>query len=341
MTKRFNLLAVVLLAAYGCREALIRDESHPRQTVRGATMHPKVDFGHWAKIFPVETFEKKSGPRQFNTTPAGDPLDLWKPGGTPITSPADLCHVELVRQSYARTKNLGRAVPVDIIMWSVAPPVKSFLTKLGGVPHRESSKAWPTSDGMPYTFVGQFCFVDSRDIVSRNVPGDVMLIFFRDAGSIFDPSSVHIEWSSCDLDSPLTAEKCPKPSFVVPRLSGHIYRTNEYPDSWDVFEQAGHDQCYLFPTTQSSKIGRETRFVQGDPRRQNQELLCALNSVYPDTYTTDAKWPFIGLETLPEGWDKPDEHSGWGQYKMMFGDTGCMYFMIDGQGQVTWTWDCY
>lgn len=305
------------------------------------TLHPKVDFDKWAKVFPIETFQKHSGPRRFPSTGPGDPLDLWKPNGTAITSPADLCHIELVRKQYALSHDLGRAVPVDIVLWSVAPAVKPFLTKLGGVPHRESTRPWPTAEGKPYTFVAQFCFADSRDIVSRRIPDDVMLIFFKDSESLFDPNEVHIEWSSIELQSPLSADDCPPPSFVVPQLSGHLYRTNEYPESREIFEQAGHYQSYLFPATQSTKIGRETFFIQNDPRGPRNELLCALNSVCPDTWTPGRKWPFIGLETIPGDSANPGEHSGWGKYEMMFADTGCMYFLIDDKGTVTWTWDCY
>lgn len=35
-------------------------------------MHPKVDFEHWATVFPIETFQKTEGPRQFSTTDEGD-----------------------------------------------------------------------------------------------------------------------------------------------------------------------------------------------------------------------------------------------------------------------------
>ncbi|QDU87133.1 hypothetical protein Pla175_04890 [Pirellulimonas nuda] len=164
-----------------------------------------------------------------------------------------------------------------------------------------------------------------------------MLVFFKDADSVYDPEAIHVEWSSIELESPMTADECPKPSFVVPQLSGHIYRTNEYPESWDVFEQEGHYQCYLFPTTQASKIGRETFFTQHDARGAGEELICTLNSVHP----SKSKWPFIDLEELPDDWDKPDDHYGWGKYRMMFADVGCLYFVIDEDGNVSWSMDSY
>lgn len=331
-----------MLGTVGCSQS---DPSSDTETfseapLKRSTVHPKVDLAYWSKIFPLETFERTSGPRKFATTKSGDPLDLWKPRGEIITSPAHLCQVELVRKQYTQSRDLGPSVPVDIFLWSIDPPEKPFLTKLGGTPHRESTKPWPSKDGKPCTFVAQFCFADSRDILSRNLPGDVLLVFFKDANSLYD-DSIHIEWSEIELDSPLNAIECPSPEFAVPQLSGHIYRSNEYPESWEVFEQAGHYQYYLFPTTQSTKIGRETFFTQNDPRRPGEEFLCALNSVHPTTYPSGAKWPFIGLETLPDDWDKPDDDYGWGKYRMTFADVGCMYFLIDEQGVVTWSWDSY
>jgi hypothetical protein len=289
--------------------------------MKETTVHPKVDFDHWAKVFPL------------------DSIDIHD--GEIITSPKHLCKVELVRKHHAQTSDLGTAVPVDIFLWSVATSEKPYLTKLGGVPHRESTKPWPTIDGNPLTFVGQFCFADSRDIISDKIPGDVMLIFFETADSIYEGDSVHIEWSSIVLDSPVMAHQCPNPAFTVPQLSGHIYRTNEYPDSHDFFGQFGYSQSYLLPVTQSTKIGRETFYTQGYPWDDDEELLCALNSVHPTVYPPGAKWPFIGMEHLPDDWDKPDDHYGWHKYKMMLADVGCMYFFIDDDGKVTWTWDSY
>jgi hypothetical protein len=337
-----EIVIVLMLASAGCGTGGPSQRAYESCTSGSTALsHPRVDFEHWAKRFPIETFHKTSGIRRYDTTDPDNPLDLWKPCGVAITSPAHLCNVELVRKEYARTRDLGRSVPVDMFVWSVAPPEKPYLTKLGGVPHRESNRPWPQREGKPYTFVGQFCFADSRDIVSPQLPDDVMLIFFGNASSIYDRETVHIEWSALKLESPLTAEQCPAPSFTVPRLSGHIHRTSEYPDSWDVFCQEGHNQCYLFPTTQSTKIGRETFYVQNDPRGPDDELICALNSVDPLAWPPGAKWPFIGLETLPDGWDKRGEHFEWGHYRMMFADVGCMYFMIDKKGTVTWSWDSH
>jgi hypothetical protein len=338
--------ALIAVLASGCgREGEHASEVNDMPAATAPRHHPKVDLESWIRLFPIEAFEKKEGRRRFDTTEPGDPLDLWKASGSIVTSPADLCVTELVRRRVAQKHDLGPAVPVDVFLWRAGAPDQPYLTKLGGLPHREAAKPWPgLADNKPFTFVAQFCFIDSRDIVTPKIPGDVMLIFFRDAQSHFgDRDDVVIEWSGLELDRPCRAEDCPKPSFPVPELSGVIYRCNEFPESGDAFEAEGHYQYWLFPRTQSTKIGRETHFIQNDPREDGGELLCALNSIEPNR-----RWPFTNIEQIPVG-EEPDNFAArskaefyeWGKYHMTFGDVGCMYFLIDEEGNVRWTADCY
>ena len=296
MINRFFIVCLMLMTGSAQDTPIPQSDQVASEKKKVSNSHPRVDYKHWSEIFPIQTFERTSGPRKFSSTPKDDPLDLWKPHGEIITSPSHLCNVELVRQKYAKTKQLGPLVPVDLILWSSEPAEQPYFTKLGGVPHRESERPWPKDkQGKPYTFVAQFCFSDSKEIISTVIPDDVMLIFFEGPDSYFEPEEIHIEWSSVDLNSPITAEQCPKPSFVVPQLSAHLYRTNEYPESWDVFEQAGHNQSYLFPVTQASKIGRETFYIQNDAREEGEDLLCTLNSLHP----TNSNWPFYRHEKTP------------------------------------------
>lgn len=339
MRRDAEAVQILVLASATFLTFCCKQNPVPRENERGKVMHhPVFDFARWRRNFPIETFEKKEGPRQFDTTKPGDPLDLWKASGQIITSPAHLCEVELIRERVRAKHDLGEAVPVDIFVWRYGPPDKPYLTKIGGVPHRERSAPWPTGkDGKPFTFVAQFCFADSRDIVSDKIPNDVMLIFFRDSNSFAGgPEWVRLEWTPISLRDPIRKEDCPAPAFPVPELSGEIHRCNEYPDSWDVFEQEGHYSVYLLVTSQSTKIGRETFFIQSDPRDLEQELICALSSIQ-----TAEIWPFTNMERLPEVEKGNNEHYGWGPYEMMFHDVGCMFFMIDGKGRITWDGACY
>lgn len=300
--------------------------------------HSKLSINRWKKEFPLSAFERQDGPRRFSTTKPDDPLDLWKARGRIISSPADLAIAEQVRERVASVRNLGMAVPVDIFLWAVGTPRRPYLTKIGGVPHRPTSKPWPQSDdGMPMTFVCQICFLDSRDIVPQKLPGDIMLIFFKDAESHFGkPEHIHVEWSHSQLAEPISLNGCPPPSFSVPKLAGVIHRTCEYPEAGNAFASLGHYQDWLFATTQSTKIGRATWFIQNDPRRKGEILLATFNSLQPEK-----KWPFTNREALPPGTNPDGGMHGFGNYTIMFGDVGCMYFLMNAKGRIRWECDCY
>ncbi|MCB1209470.1 MAG: DUF1963 domain-containing protein [Verrucomicrobiales bacterium] len=302
------------------------------------THHELVNLEHWAKVFPLVTFEQKQGNRQFNTTKRGDPLDLWKARGSIITSPADLCEIELSRQRAAETHDLGERVHSHIFLWKTGEPEKPYLTKVGGTPFRPASRVWPkSSDGALMTFVVQFCFADSKEILPYPTPGDVMLVFMSDSEAFYGAENdIHIEWSDLTIDQPLGSDACPKAQWTVPSLTGVLHRTFEYPESWKIFNALGHYQPYLFDTTQSTKISTETHFIQGDPSKPGQKLLCVLSSIRPTE-----RWPFVDLERLPKNRGENENHSGWGKYEMSFGDAGCIYFFIDRSGRISWSCDSY
>ena len=58
------------------------------------------------------------------------------------------------------------------------------VTKVAGLPYRAAGLPWPlTDDGRPMTFLAQFCFEESRDLVGK-LPGDVLLIFAEDRQAV-------------------------------------------------------------------------------------------------------------------------------------------------------------
>jgi hypothetical protein len=99
----------MLLAIVGCSHGDLssQPELPPQTPMNAPRLHPKIDFGHWEKVFPIETFQKSSGPRQFASTKKGSPLDLWKPHGEIITSPAHRCAIELVRKQNAQSQEMA------------------------------------------------------------------------------------------------------------------------------------------------------------------------------------------------------------------------------------------
>jgi hypothetical protein len=143
------------------------------------------------------------------------PRPPWQPGGRIITSPIDLWEVEEARDDIGR-ESMGEPVPVHMFLWSVLPPVKPYLTKLGGVPWRPADRPWPKNHrGKPCTFVAQFCFADSRDLVSPQLPGDVLLVFFEGWNS-WTGNDVVLEWSSLAIEEPFASIDVPEQELTVP-----------------------------------------------------------------------------------------------------------------------------
>jgi hypothetical protein len=321
--------------------------------------HPRFDLAAWSKVFPLRSFERRSGPRRFHSSAPDDPIDLWKAQGRAINSPADMCCIEHVRKAAAAERDLGRKVPVDIFVWRAGAPAAPYLTKVGGIPHRERELEWPEDDeGNPATFVAQICFIDSLDIVPVRPPGDVMLLFLGGCDDdTFHPfEDYRIEWSSIALDEPMRAKDCPPAQLPVPQLAGEIHRTCEYPDARFTMRRergrivpgsdpfARNYKSWFFETTQSTKIGQTTHFIQGDGPAKGQHLLCTFNSIEPSERD---RWPFVGLPRLPRNHECahsaafPDAPRSTGKYRIMFYDAGCMYFFIDKRGRVTLCGDCY
>jgi hypothetical protein len=270
----------------------------------------------------------------------------WHPSGQIITSPIDLWEVEEARDDVGRD-TMGEPVPVHMFLWSVLPPTKPYLTKLGGVPWRPADRAWPRDPrGKPYTFVAQFCFADSRNLVSSQLPDDVLLVFFESwyGGS---GKGVVLEWSNLAIDKPLQGIDVPAQELPTPNYSGVIYATDEYPNGMKrAYEALGmRGSVYLVADTQSTKIGRSTFFIQNDPRQPGEELLCTLSSVYPaDSHwkakRATARWPLLDLERYHTP-AAPPSINGWSTETMEFAGTGAQYFLIDGEGRLRVAADCY
>ena len=333
-------ILVAIAVSEGCRRQPDMEAENtplPHGNAMRARHHEVVDIERWIRLFPLKDFEKREGPRRYTTTNPDDPIDLGEEDGHIIISPADLAVTEQVRRRVGKTHDLGKVTPTDLFLFAVGEPKLPYLTKVGGIPYRPAEKPWPTSkDGTPLAFFTQFCFLDSKDILPPSLPGDVMLLFVRDSDSLHDSENKDgycIEWSRVPLANPITAGQCPKTRLVVPNYYGTIYRTNEYPESKDIFEREGHDSFWLFATTQATRIGGETWFIQNDPRRKGETLLCTFSCVYLKDAT---RFPFVNVESAKQF---SKEHRD--AMEINLGDAGRIYFLMDATGTVRWEADCY
>jgi hypothetical protein len=257
-----------------------------------------------------------------------------------ITGPAHIALLEQARdEAFAHEAGLER-VPTDIFVWNRGEPTERAVTKVGGLPYRPAGKPWPVAkDGTPMTFVAQFCFADSRDLVPV-LPGDVLLIFTvgveyrykneidyspKLSNSYDEDSEVAFEWVSLG-DFPLTTQaEIPQTGWQIQPCYGTIYRTWDYPGI-DGFAYR-HVAEHVPGNVEATKIGGICPWIQGEEDISG-EFLCTLGSVFPNVRKP---FPFLN-EPEPITYHPRVES----EY-LMIADVGEMYLFRNGYGDIRYT----
>lgn len=131
-----------------------------------------------------------------------------------------LCVLEQVREQALGEMSSNEFRPMDMFVLAYGEPSRRDVTKIGGVPYRPSDSPWPLSPrtGQPLTFLAQFRFTESTDLVGP-LPADVLLMFFEDFD---DVSAFHFEWHELGIPESqlVTAESVPDSSRQVPVCHG-------------------------------------------------------------------------------------------------------------------------
>ena len=124
----------------------------------------------------------------------------------------------------------GERSPTDQIFFVAGEPAERSVTKVAGLPYRAAGLPWPlTDDGRPMTFLAQFCFDESRDLVGKR-PGDVLLIFAEDREAYLPnayDSSLRFEWYPLGLRDLIRAEEIPEVEWKLRPYFGVLYRTDD------------------------------------------------------------------------------------------------------------------
>jgi len=316
-----RLIPLLSLVISACGALAAPPATSPALATQPISHHPRLDLARWCREFPLDQKTRQ------------DAMYLYPNAN----SPRGIAITEQLRAEVSKQVSLGRSVPVDIIVWAEGEPAKPYLTRVGGIPYRSQSLAWPTAaDGTRMTFLAQFCFLDSRDILPPNLPGDVLLVFLKTPASwaAAESDDVHLEWVKFPVSDPIQPAACPPSAFPVPKFAGEIHRTVEYPDSAEVWEKLKFRTDYLWAHGQSTKIGPEAWFIQHDPRRKGEVLLCTL-----DSFGAWGRWPFTNRESIVDS--GKGGMTGDGEYQMIFDDSGCMYFLLASDGRTRCVGDCY
>jgi hypothetical protein len=290
-------------------------------------IHERLDMEHWKSVFSVQRMRE-----------TGE-----KPDAYIISSPYDIAVVEQLRaETFAADPALER-IPVDVFVWNLGEPTNRAVTHVGGLPYRAADKPWPLMpSGEPLTFVAQFCFADSRDIVPA-IPGDILLFFaegkewrYRDeVGYDFSwgdgderDSAPHFEWVYLDDALPLiTREDAPQSKWRINPCYAAIHRTWDYPTADGFAYPAVYE--HVPEVFEATKIGgiRPWRDEVGPDELPGGEFLCSLSSIFP---ATDKAYPFLNV-TEPISYDGSRASN-----MLMIGDVGLINFFINSNGDLRW-----
>lgn len=240
-------------------------------------------------------------------------------------------------------------VPTDIVIWSRGEPEQPehrAVTKIGGLPYRPTGKPWPVAAaGQPLTFLAQFCFTDSRDLVPA-LPGDILLIFAKgrayggrqdDYDFAFGESDLFaFEWVSLG-DAPLVSQaEAPDTGWSFLPCYGTLCRTWDYPSVAEFgYPEIAED---IPGICEATKIGGAAPWMDSEDftwlDRETEtpgRYLCTLCSVFGDHHEP---YPFLNVSD-------PIPYEEWRRMRpLMIADVGLFNLYLTSDGTVGWTGRC-
>lgn len=268
-------------------------------------------------------FETEKWEGQFGLKPVNG-AEFW---GVPVCGPADLFNNWLLLEALVPRgrdeRRLNRGTPMDVFVLAEGEPECRAVTKIGGLPYRPAEAKWPiTESGRPMALIAQFNFLDSKDIVGSQLPGDLLLVFGDDE---FGIEALHFEWQNVGIAN--VVESIPDSCMRILPCHGYRVRTESWPratplDSWRALELQGQpvkriERVLCFDALQ---IGRSPFLVdavcdRGDPWVH----LCTIPSVQP----LAERFPFLNREEPVSEYNISRT-----DYLTIF-DAGCIYIYIN------------
>jgi hypothetical protein len=292
-------------------------------------IHDRLDLARWVAEYPL----------------AGLDPDADLTGSGLAASPMTVAYVHQIReQGNAAGIDFGRSVPTDVCLWNWGDSPRREATKIGGIPYWPAAEQWPTAAGEPFTFVAQFCFADSTDILPA-LPGDILSVLVEGAGW----GSWALRWFRLG-EQQLAPHRLPPPFFRIAPCYATLHRTVDYIDPWGDYGSAAWEWLdrFKYPLGNEAGAFRHLSKIGGrwwphgeythpddvdDPEfkaelrreldaveRQKEQFLCQLLSVSK----TDRQ-PFVNVARYD---DLPEADVG---HTLMIADLGGLDLFFDGQ----------
>lgn len=195
-------------------------------------MELEFDVNPWIEEFPIH------------------PREVWGPfAGSPI----DLANIVDYRQAVCYR---GPCLPADVFAFSKGECPRRDATKIGGLPFRQKSRAWPLdTSGQPMTFLAQLRLVESQEFLGT-IPGNILLVFAeREDLSHDELSQLRFEWQTVrDVEDLIQLEDLPEPSWELLMCWGKRIRMPDFPLAM-VFAAAAERWGSRFAVIDGTKVG--------------------------------------------------------------------------------------
>lgn len=306
--------------------------------------------------------ERASDPRGFARY-----VLLNGPTGDFIDCPQDAATVEQLRREIAKSSGAdwGEAVPTDVFVWRPGAPRHPAATRIGGSPFGLGAFDWPINpeNGEPFSFVGQLCLADSRDVLRAcqipEPPADVLLIFgepIPDQQPSNDDKGTRrvrtdrfaFRWVALDA-ARHGSTGIPDPTrhpLLYPAVECHgvRWRTADFPgaetfvydwaaEHWENPEEPDEPlgQAYLLPVLKATKLGGRPHMIQSE-------------DMWPTIGDDDDAPYFAMIDSVSVATGKPSRYSPASpdaRRVLMLADEGSIYLGLTPGGEVRHLFECY
>jgi Domain of unknown function (DUF1963) len=275
-------------------------------------VHEQFDLGLWKSRFPLQKLIDNDTFGRWRNTRADY-----------VTSPGELALELQIRDATQAKRGPFKKEATDVFVFGKGESKQLYLTKVGGKPYLSEDVAWPEDeDGMPLSFVAQFCFSDSKDLVGK-LPGDVLLIF----GSTVDEENLEWERGNADdltfiwmdIDEDIEIQDIPEDAVSFKPYYSQIFRSFDLLDP-DPFIEVNGEFTLLPSILPCTKIGGVPFWAQEKEKLPGKPL-CMLSDL--STYDKKMNLPSKKLSRAFQGC-------------ATLSTTCYLYFFIH-KGKVFWT----
>ncbi|HZW09892.1 MAG TPA: hypothetical protein VFF69_08305 [Phycisphaerales bacterium] len=328
-------------------------------------IHARFDQARWTREFTLERARAEAAVRAREHAAAWRRRRWWRrlglgsrpsvaqiarnmgPRGEYIDGPGSMAITELARREAGEAERLGRAVPVDMLVWGRGEPANRAATKIGGLPYRPADAPWPRGQGgRPSVFMGQFCFADSLDVLGAwhgakpRLPADVLLLFSPTEegpmGDEFYDIGVQHEWWPLGLDNLVGPGGVPEQRWKLNRggrlepCYAELHRTHDYPEVPEAHPLRGYPDGERLCVLEGGKIGGVPHFAQDSETQRPGVYLCTLGSLNP----AGPRYPLLNVPA-----NAPGSVFLEGDFLMLV-DNGSLYLWVEERGEgVELHWD--